>query len=147
MLVAFNGLALPLVIDTDLVRALLSALDVQDAASMPQGLLIVGPPSGAEPKLRSAYPNLTIDVLPAAENLACNAKLRLAVARDCMDRDWEILNICVGSPAEELIARQLAELDCTSDIALCVGEAFDFFDVCSHKRPAYESIKVGDPAD
>jgi len=126
VLAALEGLALPVVIGTDLVMALLPALDDQNAESMPQHLLIVGPPTGAERKLRTAYPNLTIDVLPTTENLACNAKLQLAVARTCMDRHWEILLLCAGSPVNELIARHLAELGCSAGVALCVGEAIDF---------------------
>lgn len=125
-LAAFDGLALPLVTGSDLVDVLLSDLNARDAAGSPRRILVVGPRRNAEEKLRTAYPNLTIEVLPAPGDLERDAALRLAVARDCMDRRWDILLLCVGCPAQELIAHQLAELGCTSGIALCVGAAVDY---------------------
>ena len=123
-LAAFNGQVLPLV-GSDLVAALLSALDVHGTPSSPQRLLVVGPAASVVTILGAAYPNLAFDVVPAPGNLAHDAEQRLAIARACMDRDWDTLLLCVDSPAQELIAYQLAELGCASGIALCAGTAID----------------------
>jgi exopolysaccharide biosynthesis WecB/TagA/CpsF family protein len=52
--------------------------------------------------------------------------LRLAVAHACLDRPWDILLLCVGCPAQELIARLIAQLGRPTGIALCVGASIDF---------------------
>jgi exopolysaccharide biosynthesis WecB/TagA/CpsF family protein len=117
---------LPLVTGSDLVAALLTTLNNQDRAGAPKRILVVGPPRSAEAVLRAAYPNVAFEVLPAPGALSQNAELRLAVARACLTRRWDIALLCVGCPAQELIARQLAELGCKSGVALCVGASIDF---------------------
>ena len=89
-------------------------------------VLIVGPPRAAEAPLRAAYPNLPFDILPAPAGLARDAALRLAVARACMKQPWDILLLCVGCPAQELIAAEIAALGRNDGVALCVGAAIDF---------------------
>jgi len=118
--------ALPLVTGSDLVAALLAKLNARDRRRAPPRVLVVGPPRGIESALRGAYPNLTFEVMPAPGALAQSADLRLAVTRACMSRSWDIALLCVGCPAQELIARQLAELGCESGVALCVGASIDF---------------------
>jgi exopolysaccharide biosynthesis WecB/TagA/CpsF family protein len=126
LLARFDRLALPLVTGSDLVASLLATLNVQNPSHAAQRILIVGPARGIEPALRAAYPNVNFEILPAPADLAGNAELRLTLARACMDRQWDIALLCVGCPAQELIARQLAELGCQSGVALCVGSAIDF---------------------
>jgi exopolysaccharide biosynthesis WecB/TagA/CpsF family protein len=133
-LAAFDGLALPLVTGSDLVGALLASLN---ARALPPRILVVGSRHSAEAKLRDAYPNLSIDVVKAPGDLAVDAARRLSVARDCMDRRWDILLLCLGCPAQELIAHQLAELGCTSGIALCVGAAIDFLTGAQVRAPQW----------
>lgn len=118
--------ALPLVTGSDLVAALLAALNNQDRAAAPKRILVVGPARSAAAALRAAYPHVSFEVLPAPAALSQNAELRLAVARACMSKHWDIALLCVGCPAQELIARQLAELGCASGVALCVGASIDF---------------------
>ncbi len=122
-----QGLALPLVTGSDLVAALLAALNNQDySAGARKRILVVGPPRGVDGMLRRAYPHVAFEVLPAPPALSQNAALRLAVARACASKRWDIALLCVGCPAQELIARQLAELGCQSGVALCVGASIDF---------------------
>ncbi len=102
----------------------------------PQRILVVGPPRDAEAALRAAYPNLDFEIMPAPGALAQSAELRLAVARACINRRWDIALLCVGCPAQELIARQLAELGCKSGIALCVGASIDFLTGAARPRAA-----------
>ena len=118
--------ALPLVTGSDLVPALLSALNADDTAARRRRLLIVGPPRAAEAPLRAAYPNMTFDIMPAPAGLARDAALRLAVARACMKQPWDILLLCVGCPAQELIAAEITALGRNDGVALCVGAAIDF---------------------
>jgi exopolysaccharide biosynthesis WecB/TagA/CpsF family protein len=134
-LARLEGLALPLITGSDLVADLLAALNA--AAGPAPKLLIVGPPHDAGAKLRAAYPHLTFEMLPAPAALAQNADLRLAVARACMQRSWDIALLCVGCPAQELIARQLDELGRKTGIALCVGAAIDFLTGTRRRAPRW----------
>lgn len=118
--------SLPLVTGSDLVAALLASLNAPDRREAPKRILVVGPPRRTEAALRAAYHNVLFEVMPAPSALAHNAELRLAVARACLNGHWDIALLCVGCPAQEMIARQLAELGCKSGVALCVGASIDF---------------------
>jgi N-acetylglucosaminyldiphosphoundecaprenol N-acetyl-beta-D-mannosaminyltransferase len=117
---------LPLVTGSDLVAALLARLNVQDRPNMPKRILIVGPPRSAEAALHAAYPNPLFEIMPAPQGLSHDAERRLAIARACVSRRWDIALLCLGCPAQEMIAHQIAELGCQSGIALCVGASVDF---------------------
>ncbi len=129
--------ALPLVTGSDLVAALLARLNAQDRHGLPRWILVVGPPRSAEATLRAAYPNLIFDILPAPGGLAHDAELRLAVARGCVTRRWDIALLCLGCPAQETIAHKLAELGRQSGIALCVGASIDFLIGARSRAPRW----------
>jgi exopolysaccharide biosynthesis WecB/TagA/CpsF family protein len=129
--------ALPLVTGSDLVAALLAALDTGDGARPPKRILVVGPPQSAATALRAAYPGVIFEMLPAPSGLAHNAELRLAVARACLHRRWDIALLCVGCPAQELIAHELGELGRASGVALCVGAAIDFLTGARLRAPRW----------
>jgi N-acetylglucosaminyldiphosphoundecaprenol N-acetyl-beta-D-mannosaminyltransferase len=128
--------ALPLVTGSDLVAELLSTLSsIEHAAKSassksswpkPPRLLIVGPPRTVGRTLHDAYPDLRFSILSAPAGLAKYPQLRHAMARACLDLEWDILLLCVGCPAQELIARQLGQLGRTDGVALCVGASIDF---------------------
>ncbi len=132
-----EGRSLPLVTGSDLVAALLSALNVSDAPSERRRLLIVGPHADVATALRAAYPKLELEILPAPRSLAVDAASRLAVARACVDKSWDILLLCVGCPAQELIARQIGELGRSDGVALCVGAAIDFLSGTRLRAPRW----------
>ena len=134
-LARFDRLPLPLVTGSDLVAVLLRALDASDSAHTPRRILVIGPQRDAEDVLRRAYPNLDIAALPAPDALGQSAERRRAVARACLNRSWDIALVCVGSPAQELIAHELAELGCKSGVALCVGASIDFLTGKSERAP------------
>jgi exopolysaccharide biosynthesis WecB/TagA/CpsF family protein len=134
-LARFVRIPLPLVTGSDLDATLLTTLNSSDKAHTPRRILVVGPPRAMEQKLRAAYPHLTVDVMTAPGGLTQNADLRRAVARACMNRSWDIALLCVGCPAQELIAQELDELGCSSGIALCVGAAIDFLTGKSMRAP------------
>ncbi len=125
-LARLERLSLPLVTGSDLVAALLSMLDSFDPGRPSVNLAIVGPPPALAQDLRTRYPNLRLDILPAPFGLATDAQARLAVARACVAASWDILLLCLGEPTQALIAQQIAELGRTSGVALCVGAAIDF---------------------
>jgi len=129
--------ALPLVTGSDLVAALLDTLDGPNRAQHRKRILVVGPPHGTEAALRAAYPNVAFEIMPAPGALAQNAELRGAVARACVNRQWDIALLCVGCPAQELIARQIAELGCKSGVALCVGASIDFLTGTRARAPLW----------
>jgi exopolysaccharide biosynthesis WecB/TagA/CpsF family protein len=134
-LARFDRLSLPLVTGSDLVAVLLQALDASDSVHTARRILVIGPQRGAEDVLRRVYRNLDIAVLPAPAGLGQNAEWRRAVARACLNRSWDVALICVGSPAQEFIAHELAELGCQSGIALCVGASIDFLTGRSVRAP------------
>jgi len=128
---------LPLVTGSDLVAALLARLNSDDRPDQPRRLLVVGPPRSAEALLRAVYPNVIFEVVPAPGALAQDAELRIAVARACMTRRWDIALLCVGCPAQELIAQQLAELGRASGVALCVGASINFLTGARSRAPRW----------
>jgi N-acetylglucosaminyldiphosphoundecaprenol N-acetyl-beta-D-mannosaminyltransferase len=136
-LARFERLPLPLVTGSDLVTALLRALDASDSAHTPRRVLVIGPQRDAGDLLQRAYPHLDIAVLPAPDALAQSVERRRAVARACLNRSWDIALICVGSPAQELIAHEFAALGCKSGIALCVGASIDFLTGRSTRAPLW----------
>jgi N-acetylglucosaminyldiphosphoundecaprenol N-acetyl-beta-D-mannosaminyltransferase len=136
-LARLERLSLPLVAGSDLVASLLDTLNREASEGETRHLLIVGPPLGAEAALRAAYPNLKFDVMPAAAGLAGDAALRRELAAACMTRPWDILLLCVGCPAQEMIARQIAEVGRTSGIALCAGAAIDFLIGVQRRAPLW----------
>jgi N-acetylglucosaminyldiphosphoundecaprenol N-acetyl-beta-D-mannosaminyltransferase len=129
--------ALPLVTGSDLVAALLATLEDRGRTAAPARILVVGPPRHVEGTLRAAFPHVAFEVLPAPAALSQNAALRLAVARACLTRRWDIALLCAGCPAQELIARQLAELGCKSGVALCVGASIDFLTGARARAPLW----------
>jgi N-acetylglucosaminyldiphosphoundecaprenol N-acetyl-beta-D-mannosaminyltransferase len=126
--------ALPLVTGSDLVAALLATLRHPHNAKR---ILVVGPRRDVATALRAAYPDLNFDILPAPAGLSQNAELRLAIARACVHRQWDIVLLCVGCPAQEQIARHIGELGRTSGIALCVGASVDFLTGARARAPLW----------
>jgi UDP-N-acetyl-D-mannosaminuronic acid transferase (WecB/TagA/CpsF family) len=127
--------ALPLVTGSDLVGTLLSALNdinaseppLSDSPSFkPPRVLIVGPQRTAGAALHAAFPDLQFSILPAPAGLGKYPQLRHAIARACLDLDWDILLLCLSCPAQELIARQLGQLGRAKGVAMCVGASIDF---------------------
>jgi N-acetylglucosaminyldiphosphoundecaprenol N-acetyl-beta-D-mannosaminyltransferase len=136
-LARLEGRTLPLVTGSDLVPALFAALNAQQSSRQPKRILVVGPAPGVTAKLRAAYPNVNCEIISAPSALAHNAELRLAVARSCLERQWDIALLCVGCPAQELIAKELAELGATSGVALCVGASIDFLTGAQSRAPRW----------
>jgi N-acetylglucosaminyldiphosphoundecaprenol N-acetyl-beta-D-mannosaminyltransferase len=136
-LARLEGRTLSLVTGSDLVPALFAALNAQQSSRQPKRILVVGPAPGVTAKLRAAYPNVNCEIIPAPSALAHNAELRLAVARSCLERQWDIALLCVGCPAQELIAKELAELGATSGVALCVGASIDFLTGAQSRAPRW----------
>lgn len=134
-LAGFDRLALPLVTGSDLVAILLATLNAGDRPGPRPRILVVGPPRSTAAALQARYPKLDFDVMPAPAGLAQDAELRLAVARACMSRQWDIALLCVGAPAQEMIAHALKELGCRAGVALCVGAAIDFLTGTTKRAP------------
>jgi exopolysaccharide biosynthesis WecB/TagA/CpsF family protein len=133
-LARLDGHALPLVTGSDLVAALLSALNTARSAKQ---VVVVGPDRAMLTALRATYPHAAIDVMPAPAGLARNAEARLAVAQACSARTWDLLLLCVGAPAQQLIARQIGELGRTSGVALCVGASIDYLTGVQVRAPRW----------
>ena len=134
-LARIDRLALPVVTGSDLVAALLADLNAPSRTIAPRYILVVGPPRSTEAILRAAYPNRAFEIMPAPGALARNAELRLAVARACLGRTWDIALLCLGCPAQELVAQELAELGRKSGVALCVGASIDFLTGAQVRAP------------
>jgi len=125
-LAALDGLSLPLVTGSDLVPALLARQNAATREVERRRILIVGPEAETARVLHARYPNASIEVLPAPAGLAQRADLRLEVAAACIGRPWDILVLCVGFPAQEMIAASIGERGRGSGLALCAGASIDF---------------------
>jgi exopolysaccharide biosynthesis WecB/TagA/CpsF family protein len=125
-LARLERLRLPLVTGSDLVATLLADQNGPAPSGGRRRLLVIGPDMAAARALRARYPYLDAEVLPAPQGLAQSAELRRRVAQTCASRPWDILLLCVGAPAQEMIASMIGELGRSSGIALCVGAAVDF---------------------
>jgi N-acetylglucosaminyldiphosphoundecaprenol N-acetyl-beta-D-mannosaminyltransferase len=136
-LAAIAGRSLPLVTGSDVVATLLGELNDRPAIDGRRRLLVVGPGAAAELALRARYRHLNVEVLPVPHGLGQSADLRLGVARACVERPWDILLLCVGCPAQELIARLIAQLGRRSGVALCVGAAIDFLTGRQRRAPLW----------
>ncbi len=136
-LARLQRLSLPLVTGSDLVAALMARLDGPEPPQPPRRLLIVGPPRNVVALLRARFPRVTFEVLPAPAGLSGDAEARLAVARACVERPWDIALLCVGAPTQELIAREIGMLGRRSGIALCVGASIDFLTGTRKRAPRW----------
>jgi len=132
----FDGLTLPLVTGSDLTAALIAALNSEDPQRR-RRVLIVGPPPDTAAALRSAYRDFAFEIMPAPGGLAHDAERRRAIARACLERPWDILFLCVGCPAQELIAQQIGDLGRANGIALCVGASIDFLTGTRTRAPPW----------
>jgi N-acetylglucosaminyldiphosphoundecaprenol N-acetyl-beta-D-mannosaminyltransferase len=78
-----------------------------------------------------------MEILPAPAGLARDSGAPRSVARDCVERSWDILLLCVGTPAQELIARQIADLGRAAGVAMCVGGAIDYLTGAQVRAPVW----------
>ena len=76
-------------------------------------------------------------MLPAPAGLAQNAAAAACRCARLQRASLGLLLLCVGCPAQELIARQLAALGRTSGVALCVGAAIDFLTGARVRAPRW----------
>lgn len=125
-LARLTGLALPLVTGSDLVATLLGQQNAASPLGGRRRLLVVGPDEDVARELRARYPRTKIESLPAPQALARRADLRRQVVGDCLSRNWDILLLCLGCPAQELVAAEIAAAGRRTGVALCVGAALDF---------------------
>jgi exopolysaccharide biosynthesis WecB/TagA/CpsF family protein len=139
-LAGMTGLSLPLVTGSDLVAALLDRQNRRALSSPGARFLVVGPDAAAEGVLCTRYPAVAIDVLPAPSQLAKHADRRLQVANACIAREWDILLLCVGCPAQEQIAQLIAKGGRETGVALCVGAAVDF--ITGHRTRAPRAMQA-----
>jgi N-acetylglucosaminyldiphosphoundecaprenol N-acetyl-beta-D-mannosaminyltransferase len=136
-LAKLEGHVLPLVTGSDLVPALFAALNARKSSQQPKRILVVGPSADTAAKLHATYPNVICEVIPGPSGLAQNAERRLDVVRLCLERKWDIALLCVGCPAQELIAQKLAELGRRDGVALCVGASIDFITGAQLRAPRW----------
>jgi exopolysaccharide biosynthesis WecB/TagA/CpsF family protein len=141
-LAACDRLPLPIVRGSDLVAALLAEQNAGSTQDDRKRFLIVGPDVATRRLLRTRYPRVHVEVLPAPHGLAQRADLRHQVAQICVRRPWDILLLCVGCPAQEKIAALIAEQGRTSGIAVCAGASVDFLTGRQPRAPRWLQ-KVG----
>jgi N-acetylglucosaminyldiphosphoundecaprenol N-acetyl-beta-D-mannosaminyltransferase len=116
------GHDLPLVTGSDLVAALIA----RQAHDPTLHLLVVGSTPERVQTLKRMYPNLRLSRLDAPMGLATSPEMRAELARAIADEPFDVALLCVGSPAQERIAADIAVRRQQGGIALCVGAALDF---------------------
>lgn len=136
-LAALRRIELPLATGSDLVASLLAQQNALTGPEHARHILVVGPDAAVERVLRDRYANADIEVMPAPTGLAKRADLRLQVAEDCAARQWDLLLLCFGSPAQELVASMIADLGRQNGVALCVGASIDFLTGSRSRAPRW----------
>jgi N-acetylglucosaminyldiphosphoundecaprenol N-acetyl-beta-D-mannosaminyltransferase len=139
-LARLRGLKLPLVTGSSLVARLLEEQNAVAPAGARKRLLLVGPGREWASILLTRYPRLDLDVLPAPHGLATDAALRMQIADACVVRRWDILLLCVGCPAQELIAAEIARRNNGTGVALCVGASIDFLTGQRRRAPRFLQV-------
>jgi exopolysaccharide biosynthesis WecB/TagA/CpsF family protein len=116
------GRDLPLVTGSDLVADLMTAENADPA----RDILIVGGHARDMAALRARYPRARLRHLDAPHGLARDPRLRRMLVERLLHDPFDIVLLCVGCPAQELLAEELAERRDRSGVALCVGASIEF---------------------
>lgn len=130
-LAKWRGVELPVVTGSDL-----TALLFEKVLRKGDRIAIVGGDEALFGSLQAAFPDLEfVQHLPPM-GLARNAGARLAAAQFVAETKARFTFICVGSPQQELIAAEAANLGDARGLALCVGAALEFLTDRQKRAPA-----------
>jgi exopolysaccharide biosynthesis WecB/TagA/CpsF family protein len=120
-LASLVGIALPAVPGSDLVAALFGRV-----ISAGDCIAIIGSTRATLDQLKSRFPDIDLRQIEAPMGLRENSIAREAIISDTIAQDARFILIAVGSPQQEILARELGEDQRSRGTALCIGASIDF---------------------
>ena len=132
MLARWRGVHLPVLPGSDLAAGLLDR-----AVSKGDRIAIVGGDETTLPALELRYPDVQFLQHRPPMWLMNNAPARTAAAKFIADQKARYSFICVGSPQQELIAAEAADIAGSRGLGLCVGAALDFVTGKEKRAPQF----------
>ena len=131
LLAKWRGVDLPVIPGSDLTARIFA--DVLRAGDR---IAIIGGDESTPVQLSAKYPSLDIVQHVPPMGLMKNATARRAAAAFIAEQKPRFTFVCVGSPQQELIAAEAAELSGATGLALCVGASLDFLTDRQKRAPA-----------
>jgi exopolysaccharide biosynthesis WecB/TagA/CpsF family protein len=119
-LARWRGIKLPLVAGSDLCRSIFDLLQSGDT------IAIVGSSQADVAKLRSRFPEVAFTHHEPPPGLRENPEARSRAAAFVAASKARFALLAVGSPQQEMIAKEVRDHDGASGIALCIGAGLDF---------------------
>ena len=124
------GLRLPVVTGSDLVARLLESILVEG-----DKVAVIGSSIESIAALRLRYPHLRFVHHVAPMGLAKDPAAREAAGEAAAATEARTILLAVGSPQQELIARELKAKGGARGTALCIGASIDFLTGAQHRAP------------
>jgi exopolysaccharide biosynthesis WecB/TagA/CpsF family protein len=121
LLARLSGIKLPLVAGSDLAASLM-----KDVIKAGDRVVVVGATAAFLDRLRERYPGIEFLHHAPPMGLRGNAKARNEAAAFVASAKARFSFITVGSPQQEMIAREAGALRDASGVALCVGAGLEF---------------------
>jgi exopolysaccharide biosynthesis WecB/TagA/CpsF family protein len=115
------GIQLPVIPGSDLTELIFARL-LEDG----DRIAVVGADDAVVQALRSRYPRIDIVHHVAPMGLARDAAARRRAASFIAEQKARFTFICVGSPQQEMIAAEAAQMPGSRGLALCVGASLEF---------------------
>jgi exopolysaccharide biosynthesis WecB/TagA/CpsF family protein len=121
LLARLSGIKLPLVPGSDLAATLFA-----DVIAPGDRIAVIGATTASVDRLRARFPEVDIVHHEPPMGLRDNPKARRSAAAFLAASKPRFAFIAVGSPQQEMIAREARELPGATGIALCVGAGLEF---------------------
>lgn len=131
-LAAMCGVELPVVPGSDLTARL-----IRDIVDPGDRICVIGGDAATRTALAAIRPDIGIDQLIPPMSLLSDPAARTAAARFAIDHPARFILVAVGSPQQELIAREIATLPGATGTALCIGASIDFLTGRTKRAPLW----------
>jgi len=131
-LAKLHGLTLRVVPGSDLTAKLIS-----DVLAAGDRLCLIGGRAGDIAALTALRPDVIVVQHIPPPGLARDADARTAAARFAVDAQARLTLIAVGSPQQELIAAEIAQIPGPTGTALCIGASLDFLTGRTRRAPIW----------
>jgi N-acetylglucosaminyldiphosphoundecaprenol N-acetyl-beta-D-mannosaminyltransferase len=121
LLARFSGIKLPLVAGSDLAAALFA-----EVIEPGERVAVIGGTRKTLKRLRARYPEVQFLHHEPPRGLRDNAEARRAATAFLAAAEARFAFIAVGSPQQEMIAKEAREHPGATGVALCIGAALEF---------------------
>ena len=132
LLAAMCGCDLPVVPGSDLTVRL-----IKDVVNPGDRICVIGGDAETRTALAAIRPDIDIDQHIPPMALRSDPAARTAAAHFAAGHPARFILIAVGSPQQELIAREIAALPGVTGTALCIGASIDFLTGRTKRAPRW----------